>query len=93
MEQTPPRQELGARSSAREQNVGETIVAQLDERAPAHLIGMEEALQRAAGVLEEAQGCLAAILSVAPAGMEAIVCARVQAFADAMSALCMGMAL
>ena len=54
---------------------------------------MEEALRRAAGVLEEAQGCLEAILSAAPAGMEAALRARVQASADAMSALCAGMAL
>ena len=54
---------------------------------------MEEALRRAAGVLEEAQGCLEAVLSAALAGMEAALRARIQASADAMSALCAGMAL
>ena len=54
---------------------------------------MEEALRRAAGVLEETQGCLVAVLSAAPAGMEAALRARIQASANAMSALCVGMAL
>ena len=38
-------------------------------------------------------GCLAAVLSAAPAGMEAVLHVYVQVSTDAMSVLCAGMAL
>ena len=54
---------------------------------------MEEALRQAAGMLEEVQADLEIVLSIATGGMEAALRVRVKVSANAMSALCTGMAL
>ena len=82
LEQMPPLQERAERSGAQEEDSGDTAKTRQDQQALARPNGTEEALQRVAGVLEEVQACLEAVLSVATGRMETALRTCVKASAQ-----------